>query len=45
MSKWYLNDLDIFEYEQNEIVSKNHTENGEDGIGNFERRKKSRKRT
>ena len=32
MSKWYLNDLDILEYEEDEIASKNIVENGENEI-------------
>ena len=32
MLKWYLNDLDIFEYKENEVALKNLAENDEDEI-------------
>ena len=37
MSKRYLNNLDILEYEKDEIASKNLAENGEDKIGDLNR--------
>ena len=38
MSKWYLNDdLGILEYEEDEVASKNLTENGEDKIRDLNR--------
>lgn len=37
MSKWYLNELDILEYEENEVVSNNLIENDEDGIKNLKK--------
>ena len=38
MSKWYLNDFDILEYEENEVTLKSLVENGEDGIGDLNKR-------
>ena len=38
MSKWYLDDLDILEYEKNEVASKNVAENSKDEIGNLNRK-------
>ena len=38
MSKWYLNDLDILKYEEDEVASKNLAENGEDEIRDLNRR-------
>ena len=38
MSKWYLNDLDILEYEEDEIASKNLVENAKYEIRYLSRR-------
>ena len=38
MSKWYLNDFDIFEYEKDEVASKNLVENGDDKIRDQKKR-------
>ena len=35
VSKWYLDDLDIPEYEKVEVASKNLSKNGEDKIGDL----------
>ena len=41
MSKVYLDDLDILEYKEYEITSKNHAENGEDKIERFKQNNES----
>ena len=38
MSKWYLSDLDILKYEKGKVTSNNLTKNGEDEIGDLNRR-------
>ena len=38
MSKWYLNDRNILQYEKDELASKNFVENGEDEIGDLNKR-------
>ena len=38
MSKWYLNDLDTLEYEEDEVASKNLVKNSEDEIRDLKRR-------
>ena len=38
MPQWYLNNLDILQYEENEVVSKNLVKNGKNEIGNLNRR-------
>ena len=38
MSKWYLDDLDILEYEKDELASKNLAESSENEIGDSNRR-------
>ena len=38
MLKWYLNNLDIFEYEKNEVVSQNLAKNDEDEIRELNKR-------
>lgn len=37
-SKWYLYDIDILEYEENEVALKNITENNENWIKDLNRR-------
>ena len=43
MSKWYLNDLDILKYEEDEVASKNLVEDYEDEIWDLKRRRNSLK--
>ena len=38
MSKLYINDFDILEYEEDEVALKNFVENSEDEIKNLTRR-------
>ena len=38
MLKWYLNDLDILEYEEDEVASQNLARNGENEIGDLNKR-------